>query len=41
MAQLADDEFVRAQMELAVMYAMGHEIVKNNDEVIYWACRAA
>ena len=39
--QLAEDEFVRAQMELADMYLMGHGIMKNNDEAIYWACRAA
>ena len=39
--QLAEDEFVRAQMELADMYAEGFGIMKNNDEAIYWACRAA
>ena len=39
--QLAEDEFVRAQMELADMYAMGYGVMKNNDEAIYWACRAA
>ena len=39
--QLAENEFVRAQMELADMYEMGHGIMKNNDEAIYWACRAA
>ena len=39
--QLAENEFVRAQMELADMYAKGHGIIKNNDEAIYWACRAA
>ena len=39
--QLAENEFVRAQMELADMYMMGHGIMKNNDEAIYWACRAA
>ena len=39
--QLAEDEVVRAQMELADMYVMGHGIMKNNDEAIYWACRAA
>ena len=39
--QLAEDEFVRAQMELADMYLMGHGIMKNNNEAIYWACRAA
>ena len=39
--QLAENEFVRAQMELADMYAMGHGVIKNNDEAIYWACRAA
>ena len=39
--QLAEDEFVRAQMELADMYVMGQGIMKNNDEAIYWACRAA
>ena len=39
--QLAENEFVRAQMELADMYIMGHGVMKNNDEAIYWACRAA
>ena len=39
--QLAENEYVRAQMELADMYEMGHGIMKNNDEAIYWACRAA
>ena len=39
--QLAENEFVRAQMELADMYVMGHGIMKNNNEAIYWACRAA
>ena len=39
--QLAENEFVRAQMELADMYFMGHGVMKNNDEAIYWACRAA
>ena len=39
--RLAENEFVRAQMELADMYAMGHGVIKNNDEAIYWACRAA
>ena len=39
--QLSEDEFVRAQMELADMYAEGFGIMKNNDEAIYWACRAA
>ena len=39
--QLAENELVRAQMELADMYVMGHGIMKNNDEAIYWACRAA
>ena len=39
--QLAENEFVRAQMELADMYAEGFGIMKNNDEAIYWACRAA
>ena len=39
--QLSEDEFVRAQMELAEMYFMGHGVMKNNDEAIYWACRAA
>ena len=39
--QLAEDEFVRAQMELADMYAEGFGIIKNNDEALYWACRAA
>ena len=23
------------------MYVMGHGIMKNNDEAVYWACRAA
>ena len=31
---------VRAQMELADMYVMGQDN-ENNDEAIYWACRAA
>ena len=39
--QLAENEFVRAQMEVAEMYFMGHGVMKNNDEAIYWACRAA
>ena len=39
--QLAENEFVRAQMELADMYAEGFGILKNNDEALYWACRAA
>ena len=39
--QLAENEFVRAQMELADMYLMGLGVMKNNDEAIYWACRAA
>ena len=39
--QLAENEFVRAQMELADMYAEGFGIMKNNDEALYWACRAA
>ena len=39
--QLAEDEFVRAQMELADMYVNGYGVIKNNDEAIYWACRAA
>ena len=39
--QLAEDEFVRAQMELADMYVNGYGVMKNNDEAIYWACRAA
>ena len=39
--QLAENEFVRAQMELADMYLMGNGVMKNNDEAIYWACRAA
>ena len=38
--QLAEDEFVRAQMELADMYASGKGVMKNNDEAIYWACKA-
>ena len=39
--QLAENDFVRAQMEVAEMYFMGHGVMKNNDEAIYWACRAA
>ena len=39
--QLAENEVVRAQMELADMYAMGHGVIKNNEEAIFWACRAA
>ena len=39
--QLAEDEFFRAQMELADMYVNGYGVMKNNDEAIYWACRAA
>jgi len=39
--QLAENDYVRAQMELADMYLMGHGVMKNNDEAIYWACRAA
>ena len=39
--QLAEDEFVRAQMELADMYINGYGVMKNNDEAIYWACEAA
>ena len=39
--QLAENDFVRAQMEVAEMYFMGHGVLKNNDEAIYWACRAA
>ena len=39
--QLAENDFVRAQMEVAEMYFMGLGIMKNNDEAIYWACRAA
>ena len=39
--QLAENEFVRAQMEIADMYVMGNGVKKNNDEAIYWACRAA
>ena len=39
--QLAEKEFVRAQMEVADMYAEGFGVLKNNDEAIYWACRAA
>ena len=39
--QLAEDEFVRAQMELEDMYVNGYGVMKNNDEAIYWACRAA
>jgi hypothetical protein len=39
--QLAENEFVRAQMEIAEMYVMGNGVMKNNDEAIYWACRAA
>ena len=39
--QLAENEFVRAQMEIADMYVMGNGVMKNNDEAVYWACRAA
>ena len=39
--QLAEDEFVEAQMAIADLYAMGHGIMKNNDKANYWACRAA
>ena len=39
--QLAEDEIVEAQLAIADLYAMGHGIMKNNDEAIYWACRAA
>ena len=39
--QLAKNDFVRAQMEVAEMYFMGLGIMNNNDEAIYWACRAA
>jgi TPR repeat protein len=39
--QLAENEFVRAQMEVANMYAEGLGVMTNNDEAIYWACRAA
>ena len=39
--QLAENEFVRAQMEIAEMYVMGNGVMKNNDEAIYWSCRAA
>ena len=28
-------------MELADMYVNGHGMLKNNDEAIYWACKAA
>ena len=39
--QLAENEFVRAQMEIADMYVMGNGVMKNNDEAVYFACRAA
>ena len=39
--QLSEDGLVRAQMELADMYLHGHGMLKNNDEAIYWACKAA
>ncbi len=39
--QLAEDEFVRAQMELADLYFLGHGIMKNDDKANFWACRAA
>ena len=39
--QLSENGFVRAQMELADMYFNGDGVMKNNDEAIYWACRAA
>ena len=38
---LSENGLVRAQMELADMYVHGHGIRKNNDEAIYWACKAA
>ncbi len=39
--QLSENGLVRAQMELADMYVHGRGIRKNNDEAIYWACKAA
>ena len=39
--QLSENGLVRAQMELADMYVNGHGMLKNNDEAIYWACKAA
>ncbi len=39
--QLSENGLVRAQMELADMYVNGHGILKDNDEAIYWACKAA
>ena len=39
--QLAENEFISAQMEIANMYAEGQGVMINNDEAIYWACRAA
>ena len=39
--QLSENGFVRAQMELADMYVMGHGLIKDNDRAIYWACKAA
>ena len=39
--QLSENGLVRAQMELADMYVNGYGILKDNDEAIYWACKAA
>ena len=39
--QLSENGLVRAQMELADMYVNGQGMLKNNDEAIYWACKAA
>ena len=39
--QLAEDHFVRAQMELSDLYFQGHGIMKNDDKANFWACRAA
>jgi len=38
---LSENGLVRAQMEVADMYVHGHGMLKNNDEAIYWACKAA
>ena len=39
--KLAEIDFVRAQMEISDLYFMGHGILKNDDQAVYWACRAA
>ena len=41
LVQLSEDGFVKAQMELANLYAAGHGVMKNNDKAVFWACQAA